>query len=187
MMQFTEDKFREKHEITIGVEFASKTIELNNKLIKIQIWDTAGHEAFQSITRTYYKGAVGALLVYDITNKESFLHCKNWLEELKENGDKDVIVILVGNKCDLEKDRQVSKEEGENFAEMNGLIFLETSAKEGKNIFDVFRISATNILDKIIKNEESNYGNIMKNKILNKDNNNNNMNLNRKNNKKGCC
>ena len=151
MLQFTEDKFREKHEITIGVEFASKTIELNNKLIKIQIWDTAGHEAFQSITRTYYKGAVGALLVYDITNKESFFHCQNWLNELKENGDKDVVVILVGNKCDLEKDRQVKKQEGEEFAESNNLFFLETSAKEGKNIFNVFKISAQKILENIIK------------------------------------
>ena len=185
MMQFTEDKFREKHEITIGVEFASKTIELNNKLIKIQIWDTAGHEAFQSITRNYYKGAVGALLVYDITNKESFLHCQNWLNELKENGDKDVIIILVGNKCDLEKERQINKEEGENFAERNGIFFMETSAKEGKNILNVFQVSAGKILGKILKNEEIGYdNNNTKNKILKNDKN---VKLTDKNKKKGCC
>ena len=181
MMQFTENKFREKHEITIGVEFASKTIELNNKLIKIQIWDTAGHEAFKSITRTYYKGAVGALLVYDITNKISFLNCQNWLKELKENGDKDIVIILVGNKCDLEKERQVSKQEGEIFAENNGLFFLETSAKEGKNIFDVFKISAGKILDDILKNEENGLVNIKNKKLRNEKN----QNLT-KNNKK-CC
>ena len=186
MLQFTEDKFRDKHEITIGVEFASKTIEINNKLIKIQIWDTAGHEAFQSITRTYYKGAVGALLVYDITNKESFLHCQNWLHEIKENGDKDVIIILVGNKCDLEKNREVSTQEGEDFAESNKLIFLETSAKIGKNIFDVFQRSAKIILDKILKNEENartNYN--AKNNVLDK--NNKKLDYNRKINRKGCC
>jgi len=186
MLQFTEDKFREKHEITIGVEFASKTIEINNKLIKIQIWDTAGHEAFQSITRTYYKGAVGALLVYDITNKESFLHCQNWLNELKENGDKDVIVILVGNKSDLEKDRQVKKEEGETFAESNNLFFLETSAKEGKNIFNIFKISAQKILDNIIKSEESGIRN-NNNQFKISQKNEGNKNLKRNTNKKGCC
>ena len=185
MLQFTEDKFRDKHQITIGVEFASKTIEINNKLIKIQIWDTAGHEAFQSITRTYYKGAVGALLVYDITNKESFLHCQNWLKEIKENGDKDVIIILVGNKCDLEKERKVSQQEGEKFAEKNDLFFLETSAKEGKNIFNVFKITAKKILDNIMKNEEGGYRINNNNKLL--EINEKNENLKRKNNKKGCC
>ena len=186
MLQFTEDKFRDKHQITIGVEFASKTIEINNKQIKIQIWDTAGHEAFQSITRTYYKGAVAALLVYDITNKDSFLHCQNWLNELRENGDKDVIIILIGNKCDLEKERQVTQKEGEKFAEINDLFFLETSAKEGKNIFNVFKITAEKILDNIIKNEECGlrYNNY-KNKSL--EMNGKNEDLKRKNNKKECC
>ena len=186
MLQFTEDKFRDKHEITIGIEFAAKTIELNNKLVKIQIWDTAGHEAFQSITRTYYKGAVGALLVYDITNKQSFTHCEKWLNELKENGDKDVTIILVGNKCDLEKDRQISKEEGENFAEKNGLLFLETSAKEAKNIMEVFKISANKILDNILKNEEKIIGYNNSNiKIKQNEQMQNNMNNIKK--KKGCC
>ena len=185
MLQFTEDKFRDKHEITIGIEFAAKTIELNKKQVKIQIWDTAGHEAFQSITRTYYKGAVGALLVYDITNKQSFQHCENWLHELKENGDKDVTIMLVGNKCDLEKERQVSKEDAEKFAEMNGLIFLETSAKEAKNIFEVFKISAGKILNNILKTEEHISGNNSgKVKITNEGNN---PNYKGNKNKKKCC
>ena len=183
MLQFTDDKFRDKHEITIGVEFASKTIELDNKIIKIQIWDTAGHEAFQSITRTYYKGAVGALLVYDITNKESFKHIETWYNEIKENGDKDVTIILVGNKSDLENERQVTYDEGKNFADMNGMLFLETSAKECKNVYEVFKLSANKILDNIYKNEEIIYdskGNI---KINNKNGKNNLY----KNNKKKCC
>lgn len=102
LLQFTDNKFRHQHELTIGVEFGAKTIELEGKLIKIQIWDTAGQEAFQAITRTYYKGAVGALLVYDITRKDTFLHVTKWLEEVKTNSSKSIVVILIGNKKDLE-------------------------------------------------------------------------------------
>lgn len=88
--------------MTIGVEFNSKTIELNNKRIKIQIWDTAGEETFKSITRTYYKGADGVLLIYDITRRETFIHVKGWLEDVNENASKKVCIILIGNKQDLE-------------------------------------------------------------------------------------
>ena len=102
LLQFTDNKFRHQHELTIGVEFGAKTITLNNKTIKIQIWDTAGQEAFQAITRTYYKGAVGALLVYDITRKDTFTHVTKWLEEVKLNSSKNICVILIGNKRDLE-------------------------------------------------------------------------------------
>ena len=182
MLQFTEDKFRDKHEITIGIEFAAKTIELKKKSIKIQIWDTAGHEAFQSITRTYYRGAVGALLVYDITNKQTFQHCEKWLNEIKENGDKDVTIILVGNKCDLENQRQVTYDEGKNFADANGMLFLETSAKECKNVYEVFKVSASKILDNIYKNEDIQFdskGNIKINKRYKNNSNNKN--------RKKCC
>lgn len=88
--------------MTIGVEFGAKTIEINNKVIKIQIWDTAGQEAFQAITRTYYKGALGALLVYDITRRDTFNHVSKWLEEVKANSSKTIRIILIGNKKDLE-------------------------------------------------------------------------------------
>ena len=87
--------------MTIGVEFGAKTIELNNKNIKIQIWDTAGQEAFQAITRTYYKGAVGALLVYDITRRETFTQLTKWLTEARENGSSNMVIMLIGNKSDL--------------------------------------------------------------------------------------
>lgn len=102
LLQFTDNKFRHQHELTIGVEFGAKTIELNNKTIKIQIWDTAGQEAFQAITRTYYKGALGALLVYDITRRDTFTHVTKWLEEVKMNSSKSICIILIGNKKDLE-------------------------------------------------------------------------------------
>ena len=124
--------------MTIGVEFGAKTIDINGKSVKIQIWDTAGQEAFQAITRTYYKGAIGALLVYDI-----------WLDDVRTNSSKNVTVILIGNKKDLEDKRQVSYEEGEAFAKENGLMFLETSAKTAYNVVEAFNLSAQCILNNI--------------------------------------
>ena len=102
LLQFVDNKFRHSHELTIGVEFGAKSVEIDKKVIKIQIWDTAGQEAFQAITRTYYKGAVGAFLVYDITRKETFSHIVKWLEEIKNNSSKSIVMVLVGNKNDLE-------------------------------------------------------------------------------------
>ena len=162
LLQFTKNKFREQHEITIGVEFDTKIIEINGKLIKIQIWDTAGHEAFQSITRAYYKGAVGALLVYDITRRDSYEHLNKWLKEIKNNASKDITIILIGNKKDLENQRQVTYEEGESFARENNLLFLETSAKSADNINEAFNLSGVRILDKILKSGEE--------QIINKNN-----------------
>jgi small GTP-binding protein len=135
--------------LTIGVEFGAKTIEINGKTIKIQIWDTAGQEAFQAITRTYYKGAIGALLVYDITRRETFTHVTKWLDDVRTNSSKNVTVILIGNKKDLEDKRQVSYEEGEAFAKENGLMFLETSAKTAYNVVESFNLSAQCILNNI--------------------------------------
>ena len=151
-LQFTDNKFRNQHELTIGVEFGAKTISINGKSVKIQIWDTAGQEAFQAITRTYYKGAIGALLVYDITRKETFIHVTKWLEEVRNNSSKTITVILIGNKKDLEDKRQVSYEEGEAFAKENGLMFLETSAKTAYNVVESFNLSAECILNNIQKN-----------------------------------
>ena len=129
-MQFTDNKFRNQHELTIGVEFGAKTIQINGKSVKIQIWDTAGQEAFQAITRTYYKGAIGALLVYDITRKETFIHVTKWLEEVRNNSSKTITVILIGNKKDLEDKRQVS----------------------AYNVVESFNLSAQCILNNIEKN-----------------------------------
>ena len=149
LLQFTDNKFRYQHELTIGVEFGAKTIDINGKSIKIQIWDTAGQEAFQAITRTYYKGAIGALLVYDITRRETFTHVTKWLDDVRTNSSKNVTVILIGNKKDLEDKRQVSYEEGEAFAKENGLMFLETSAKTAYNVVESFNLSAQCILNNI--------------------------------------
>ena len=135
--------------MTIGVEFGAKTIQINGKTIKIQIWDTAGQEAFQAITRTYYKGAIGALLVYDITRRDTFTHVTKWLDDVRTNSSKNVTVILIGNKKDLEDKRQVSYEEGEAFAKEHGLMFLETSAKTAYNVVESFNLSAQCILNNI--------------------------------------
>ncbi|KAL6054605.1 Ras-related protein Rab-2-B, variant 2 [Balamuthia mandrillaris] len=125
------------HDLTIGVEFGARVIDIKGKQIKLQIWDTAGQESFRSITRSYYRGwngicmdrAAGALLVYDITRRETFNHLSCWLEDAREHASSSMIIILVANKSDLEHQRVVSTEEGRQFAQENGLIFLETSAK----------------------------------------------------------
>ena len=149
MLRFSSNEFREEHELTIGVEFAIKFFEKDNKNIKIQIWDTAGEEAFQSITKTYYRNAIGALLVYDITKKSSFEHIKNWLDSVKENSTKNIKIILIGNKSDLEDKREVTFQEGEEFAKNNGLFFFETSAKNFKNINEAFNKLTEEIYENI--------------------------------------
>ena len=146
LLQFTNNQFRSSHELTVGVEFGVKTIDLGKQTIKIQIWDTAGQEAFLAIARTYYRGAVGALLVYDITRRDSFTHVERWLEEVKTYGTKNIVIILIGNKADLESQRQVSYEEGQKFAKDNDLLFLETSAKTAFNIQESFVLSAQKII-----------------------------------------
>ena len=120
------------------MEFGARTIQIQQKNIKLQIWDTAGQESFKSITRSYYRGAAGALLVYDITRRDTFTHLTRWLEEVKQNGNPDMAIMLIGNKSDLDARRQVSTNEGEMFAREHGLIFMETSAKTAQNVEEAF-------------------------------------------------
>ena len=127
----------------------SKNITIKNRIVKIQIWDTAGQEAFRSITRTYYKSSTCAFIVYDISDKKSFDNIVTWLNECRDMCYKDILICLIGNKCDLEGKRAVSYEEGKNFAEENNLIFFETSAKDGTNIQECFNESTTILVDKI--------------------------------------
>jgi len=149
LLQFTDKRFQHTHEVTIGVEFGARTLSVDGKQIRLQIWDTAGQEAFRSITRSYYRGAAGALLVYDITRRETFLHLARWLEETKQNAHPGLSILLVGNKSDLEHRRQVSREEGERFAKENGLLFLETSAKTSNNVEAAFVQTAKEIYQKL--------------------------------------
>ncbi|KAM3137449.1 hypothetical protein pb186bvf_010422 [Paramecium bursaria] len=154
LYQFLEQKFRTKHEMTVGVEFGAKMMEIQNKRIKIQVWDTAGQEAFKSITRQYYKSAAGAILVYDITRKESFENIKDWIKECTNYGTSDLKCILIGNKNDLEKDRKVSKADGEQLAKENGFTFLEVSAKTNYNVNNVFYKLAEEIVSSIHQKRE---------------------------------
>ncbi|CAB4311798.1 unnamed protein product [Prunus armeniaca] len=138
LSRFSKDEFRLDSKPTIGVEFAYRNIKVGDKLIKAQIWDTAGQERFRAITSSYYRGALGAILVYDITRKLSFENVSKWLRELREYGNSDMVIVLAGNKLDLSHSREVSEEEGKNFAETEGLCFMETSALENVNVERVF-------------------------------------------------
>ena len=152
LLRYVYSTFKSDYELTIGVEFGEKSVELDNKIYKIQIWDTAGQEQFRSITRTYYKNSVCAIVVYDITRRETFENVSKWIEDCKINSPKTIFMILVGNKCDLVNDRQVMTEEGEELASRYGLRFFETSAKTSININEIFKESVEFIANKIEKN-----------------------------------
>ena len=149
LSRITYGKFNPEHEVTIGCEFMGKNIQINDRSVRIQIWDTAGQEEFRSITRSYYKSSTCAFIVYDITNKKSFKSVASWLNECREMCYKDILICLVGNKIDLESNRTVSKEEGQKFAEDNGLLFFETSAQDGTNIEELFSKPTAEIVNKI--------------------------------------
>ena len=134
----------------------SKNISINDRNIRIQIWDTAGQEAYRSITRTYYKSSTCAFIVYDITDKRTFDDVNIWLRDCREICYKNVLIYLIGNKSDLEDKRQVSYEEGKQYAEKNNLVFYETSALNGKNIEEIFIQSATDLVNKLESGELNN-------------------------------
>ncbi|KAK9271690.1 hypothetical protein L1049_002053 [Liquidambar formosana] len=149
LLQFTDKRFQPVHDLTIGVEFGARMVTIDGRPIKLQIWDTAGQESFRSITRSYYRGAAGALLVYDITRRETFNHLASWLEDARQHANPNMTIMLIGNKCDLSHRRAVSKEEGEQFAKENGLLFLEASARTAQNVEEAFIRTAAKILQNI--------------------------------------
>ncbi|CAA0826595.1 Ras-related protein RABA5b [Striga hermonthica] len=149
LSRFARDEFDHNSKATIGVEFQTQVVELDGKEIKAQVWDTAGQERFRAVTSAYYRGAVGALVVYDITRKATFESVQRWLDELNTHCDTTVAKMLVGNKCDLENIREVNVDDGKAFAEQEGLFFIETSALDSTNVKEAFEIVIREIYDKV--------------------------------------
>ncbi|KAL1919875.1 uncharacterized protein VTP21DRAFT_1807 [Calcarisporiella thermophila] len=145
LSRFTRNEFNLESKSTIGVEFATRSIQVDGKTIKAQIWDTAGQERYRAITSAYYRGAVGALLVYDITKHATFENVGRWLKELRDHADSNIVIMLVGNKSDLRHLRAVPTEEAKQFATDNGLSFIETSALDSSNVELAFQRILTEI------------------------------------------
>ena len=137
-LRFVDDIWNDTFVPTIGVDFKIKTLEIDQKKIKMQIWDTAGQERFKNIIASYYRGAHGILLIYDVTEKDSFKNLSNWLIEIEKNANKNVLKVLIGNKTDLEEKRVISYNQGKEFADMYGLKYIETSAKKNMNVREAF-------------------------------------------------
>ena len=138
MSKYIKNEFHEDSKATVGVEFGSKQFTVEGHSIKAQIWDTAGQERYKAITSAYYKGAKGAFIVYDITRKQSFDSVEKWVNDVTAVADKKITIILIGNKCDLEDQRQITKEQGEEKANKLEIAFLETSAYSGENLDKAF-------------------------------------------------
>ena len=147
--KYKENKFDEKGQPSIGVQFIAKNVVIENTTFRLQVWDTAGQESFRSMTRIYYKNSSCAFIVYDITEKESFNHVESWISECKKIAPETVLLVLIGNKSDLNESREVSYEEGLKLTEKNKMLFFETSAKNGVNIENIFKKSVENISNNI--------------------------------------
>ncbi|KAG2221540.1 hypothetical protein INT45_004534 [Circinella minor] len=148
--RFVNDTFELASKSTIGLDLNIKTMTINDKRVRVQVWDTAGQERYRSITKRYYRGAVGALLVYDITRHDTFEDIPRWLGELRLNdAHPDSIIMLVGNKSDLNNERTVTQEEAKTYAEQNGLMFMETSALDRTNVDQAFETLVHQIFNKL--------------------------------------
>ncbi|CAK72957.1 unnamed protein product (macronuclear) [Paramecium tetraurelia] len=155
LLRFADNVFNESFLPTIGVDFKIRTFDLNGKTVKLQIWDTAGQERFKTITNSYYKGAHGIILVYDVTDKQSFKDVENWLAEVEKYANENVVRVLVGNKVDLESKREVTSEEGKELADSLNIRFIETSAKNSSNVEKAFITLANEIKAKVAKSSEA--------------------------------
>ena len=175
LMQYTDKTFQDVHMSTIGLDYRLRSMTLKNgKNIKLQIWDTAGQDRFRAITKNYYRGANGIILVYDITNLQSFDNVKNWVSQIREEASKNVIIYIAGNKIDNEGGRKVTTENGKKLAEEYGFPFYETSAKNDINIKETFDDIVEKI-DSVYSKLETNEGNIKKNQLY------------KRKKKSGCC
>ena len=182
-LRFVDDVWNDVFVPTIGVDFKIKTLKINEKNVKLQIWDTAGQERFRTIISSYYKGAQGILLVFDVTEKESFESLNNWLIEIEKNANKNVVKILIGNKNDLEEKRVISFSQAKDFADSNGLKYVETSAKLNNNVTEAFSEIGKELME--ASKDKEFFGNENKKTITIS---NNTTDINKENKvQKGCC
>ena len=172
LMRYVENTFQESYLTTVGLDFKIKSVKINDEnTVRVQIWDTAGQDRFRSITRNYFKGAHGIILIYDVTLKDSFYNVRNWLKQIREEVSEKVCIVLVGNKIDKEQDRIISTEEGEKIANEYGLKLFECSAKTGENIEETFL--------EVIKKTVENFTKVEDKEVTKL--------KNKKDKKKGCC
>jgi len=153
LLRFADDTFTDNFMPTIGVDFKIRTLEVDGKTIKLQIWDTAGQERFKTITSSYYKGAHGIIVVYDVTDKESYKNIDTWMNEVEKHASDNVSRILWGNKSDLTDARQVSTDEGKELADQFNIRFMETSAKESANVEEAFTLMTKEIKSRVVHTE----------------------------------
>ncbi|PKU63525.1 Ras-related protein RABA5c [Dendrobium catenatum] len=168
LSRYARNEFNINTKATIGVEFQTQSLEIDGREVKAQIWDTAGQERFRAVTSAYYRGAVGALVVYDISRSSTFESVQRWLQELNTHSDTTIAKMLVGNKCDLEDIRAVSVEEGKSLAEAEGLFFIETSALDSTNVKAAFEIVIKEIYNNISRkslNSDSYKGELSLNRV----------------------
>lgn len=163
LARFSRNEFSIESKATIGVEFQTRTLTIDRKTVKAQIWDTAGQERYRAVTSAYYRGALGAMLVYDITKRQSFDHVARWLEELRGHADKNIVIMLIGNKTDLGTLRAVPTEDAKEFAQRENLFFMETSALDSINVEPSFLTVLTEIYrivskKNLVANEEGESG-----------------------------
>ncbi|KAL6595052.1 hypothetical protein ACP70R_048155 [Stipagrostis hirtigluma subsp. patula] len=149
LLRFSDDTFTTSFITTIGIDFKVRTVELDGKRVKLQIWDTAGQERFRTITTAYYRGAMGILLVYDVTDESSFNNIRNWIRNIEQHASDNVNKILVGNKVDMDTKRVVSTAQGQKLADEYGMQFFETSAKTNQNVEQVFFTIARDIKQRL--------------------------------------
>ena len=162
--RYTKDQFGGIYLTTVGMDFQDKIIDIENKKVRLQIWDTAGQERFRNVTKSYFQSSQGLVLVYDITDRESFEKLNFWVDNIKNNAPENAKFILVGNKCDLANERKVSYEEGENYAKNLNIKFFEASARDGTNVNELFFYLANEIYqdNKLKGNNNSNNGVILR-------------------------
>lgn len=147
LIRFSDDNFTENHVTTIGVDFRFRCLEIDGKTVKLQIWDTAGQERYKTITNSYYRGAEGVIIVFDLNNKESFLNIKDWLAEAKNGIDERTEILIFGNKWDIPDQRQVSDKEIKEFTDKTGINIIQCSAKTGKGVEDGFMLMTKRLME----------------------------------------